>query len=284
MNGTVSFDGQTKAEGSGRKTSTPGRVRLRPVALPVEHGGWSLTLEPIALGLLVAPSAAGIFLSIATLGAFLARHPFKIVAADRRRGRRFPRTAVALKFLLLYGGIAAAAGLAALLTAESYAFLLPLAAAVPLASVQLFYDAKGQSRALLPELAGSFGLAAVAAGIAAAGGWTLAAALVLWAVMTGRVVPSILYVHARLARLHGETPSTLPTLVTHAAALVFVAVLAWRGATPGLAVAAFAVLLVRAFAGLSAKKGGGSAMRVGVAEIGYGVLTVLSVAVGYRLG
>ena|SRR5438045_2599608 len=34
-------------------------VRIRLVALPVEHGGWGLTLEPIALGLLLAPSEIG---------------------------------------------------------------------------------------------------------------------------------------------------------------------------------------------------------------------------------
>jgi len=282
MNRTVSLDGQTTEGAPGRNNSARGRVRLRPLALPVEHGGWSLTLEPIALGLLVAPSLAGLFLSIATLGAFLARHPFKIVAADRRRGRRFPRTAVAVRFLLLYGGIASAGLLAAAATAASYAFLLPLVAAAPLASVQLFFDAKGNSRALLPELAGSFGLAAVAAAVAGADGWPPSASLVLWGVLAARVAPSILYVRARLARLHGETPSTLPTMVAHVAALAFVSLLAWGGGAPVLAPVAFVVLLVRAGVGLAAR--GGTAVRVGVAEIVYGLLTVLCVAAGYRLG
>ncbi len=67
------------------------RVRLRSVALPVEHGGWGLLLEPIALGLLVAPSLAGFCLSVAAAGAFLARHPLKLVMADRQRRRRLPR-------------------------------------------------------------------------------------------------------------------------------------------------------------------------------------------------
>jgi hypothetical protein len=42
-----------------RLSSGPGgeRSRLRSVALPSEHGGWGLTLEPAVLGLLVAPSA-----------------------------------------------------------------------------------------------------------------------------------------------------------------------------------------------------------------------------------
>lgn len=82
---------QVLAKSSGLENRGAGHgVRVRTVALPVEHGGWSLTLEPVALGLLVAPSRAGFLLAVATVGAFLLRHPLKIVADDRRRGRRGP--------------------------------------------------------------------------------------------------------------------------------------------------------------------------------------------------
>ncbi|HDL49896.1 MAG TPA: prenyltransferase, partial [Actinobacteria bacterium] len=43
-------------------------VRLRSVAMPTEHGGWGFTLEPIILGLLVAPSPAGWEIAAAALG------------------------------------------------------------------------------------------------------------------------------------------------------------------------------------------------------------------------
>ena len=46
--------------GAGETIRGPGGVRLRTVALPVEHGGWGISLEPVVLGLLVAPSASGI--------------------------------------------------------------------------------------------------------------------------------------------------------------------------------------------------------------------------------
>ncbi|MFL6257793.1 MAG: YwiC-like family protein, partial [Pyrinomonadaceae bacterium] len=146
-------------------------VRVRTLALPVEHGGWGLTLEPVALGLLVAPSPVGLFLSVATMGAFLARHPLKIVAGDRRRGRRFPRTPVAERCAAIYAAVAAAGLLFAVLMADGYTFLWPLLLAAPLASVQLVYDAKGESRSLWPELAGATALAGVATSIALAGGW-----------------------------------------------------------------------------------------------------------------
>lgn len=283
MNRTASFDTRTREDGAGGNTSARGRVRVRTVALPVEHGGWSLTLEPVALGLLVAPSPAGFFVALAAAGAFLARHPFKIVAADRRRGRRFPRTAAAERFFLLYGLVALASGLAAVVAAPGYSFLLPLLAALPFTSAQLAYDAAGRGRALLPELAGSFGLAATAAAIPMAGGWPLAPSLVLWALLAARSLPSILYVRARLDRLHGETPRAFPAVAAHVAALALASLLAWAGAAPTLAAVVFAVLLLRAAAGLSVRNAGGSAKRVGVSEVCYGAVTVAAVAAGYML-
>lgn len=285
MSGTVSLEGrlQERTEVQTRREPARGRVRLRTVALPVEHGGWSFTLEPVALGLLVAPSTAGLFLAIATAGAFLARHPFKIVMGDRRRGRRFPRTAAAEAFLLLYGAVALASALAAAATADGYTFLLPLLLAAPLVAVQLVFDAAGRSRALAPELAGSAGLAAVSASMALAAGWSASHSFALWAVLGARAVPSVLYVRARLQRLHGETASALPVAVAHVAALVLVTSLVLMKLAPALAALAFFVLLLRASIGLSARSNGGSAKRIGITEVVYGAVTVLAVAAG-RLG
>jgi hypothetical protein len=67
-------------------------VRLRPIALPVEHGGWAFLGAPILLGLWVAPSITGVWLGLAALGAFLSRQPLKLTLGDRRRGKRYPRT------------------------------------------------------------------------------------------------------------------------------------------------------------------------------------------------
>ncbi|MES1167658.1 MAG: YwiC-like family protein, partial [Oleiharenicola lentus] len=47
------------------------------IFLPREHGSWFLVLEPLALGLLVAPSSAGGALAVATLAAFFMRRPLK---------------------------------------------------------------------------------------------------------------------------------------------------------------------------------------------------------------
>ncbi|HZG52600.1 MAG TPA: YwiC-like family protein [Pyrinomonadaceae bacterium] len=258
-------------------------VRIRTVALPNEHGGWGLALEPVALGLLVAPSPAGCFLAVATLGAFLARHPFKIAAGDRRRGRRFPRTAVAERFALLYACLALAGLLAAATTAASYQFILPLLLAAPFAAVQLVFDATGRSRALAPELAGSFGLAAVSTSIALADGRPLPAAFGLWVILASRVVPTILYVRARLQLKHGETPGLSPVFISHVGALGIVVALALMKVAPLLAVPALLVLLLRAAFGCSETAQRASAKQIGIGELAYGAMTVLAVAAGHLL-
>ena len=258
-------------------------VRLRSVALPVEHGGWGLALEPVALGLCVAPGVPGLFLGVATVAAFLTRHPLKIVAGDRRRGRRFPRTPVAERFTLAYAAVALVSFVFALMTAPTV-FLLPLALAAPFAAVQLVYDAKGRSRELLPELSGATAMASAAAAIALAGGLKLAPALALWALLAAaRVVPSILYVRARLRINHGQSPAISSSLATHAAGVALAFALAWAGVAPALAVVAASLLLVRAAYALSRLCPPLTAKQVGFSEIGFGVINVLVLALGYGL-
>jgi YwiC-like protein len=65
---------------------------LVAVALPSEHGGWSLTLEPALLALLVAPNWSGLALAAVAAVAFVVRTPVKCVLVDRWRHRRLPRT------------------------------------------------------------------------------------------------------------------------------------------------------------------------------------------------
>ena len=53
-----------------RSVNTPS-IKLRNIALPVEHGGWSFMAEPLVLGLLLAPTVTGLFLALAVVGVFL---------------------------------------------------------------------------------------------------------------------------------------------------------------------------------------------------------------------
>lgn len=258
----------------------PAPVRLRPVALPGEHGGWSLLLEPIALGLLIAPSLTGLFLSLAAVAAFLTRHPLKLAIGDLRRKRNTRRTTLAKRFVLLYSAVAVLSFAFGLVTTHT-SFLLPLIVAAPFVIVQFIYDAKGQSRALLPEISGAIGIASIATAISLAGGMSAPVAWALWALLATRAVPTIMYLRVRLQRLRGNAePSTAP-LTTHVMALVIGIVLAAMGLISRLAVGALAVLLVRAVAGLSSKDLTVRAKTLGLRELLFGVVFVLAAAAGF---
>ncbi len=77
--------------------TSPPTPRMRGVVIPSEHGGWGLTLEPIVLGLAVAPSIPGLMIGVMALATFLFRTPFKIAAGDILRRRRLPRTLLAVQ-------------------------------------------------------------------------------------------------------------------------------------------------------------------------------------------
>jgi hypothetical protein len=257
------------------------RVRMKVVALPAEHGGWGLALEPLVLGLCVAPNLPGLFLALATVAAFLTRHPLKIVAGDRRRGRRFPRTPIAERFVLAYSAIALLSFSLAVKTAPTV-FLLPLLIAAPFAILQLVYDATGRSRELLPELSGATALAAVAASIALAAGWSLTHALTLWALLAAaRVIPSILYVRARLQQNHGKPANIAPAIAAHLLGCAVALTFAWLGLAQVLAVVAALILLLRAAYALSPVCPQFTAKQVGFSEIAFGLINVLALACGY---
>src|SRR5208283_2159794 len=62
--------------------------RVRSVFLPREHGSWSLALEPLALGLFVAPSMAGVALALAAAAGFFARRPLRALVIPPGSGAR----------------------------------------------------------------------------------------------------------------------------------------------------------------------------------------------------
>lgn len=257
------------------------RVRIKTVALPVEHGGWGLSLEPVVLGLLVAPSLAGLSLALATVAAFLARHPLKIMVADRRRGRRFPRTRMAEAFALLYSSIALVSFAAAIISGPAL-LLVPIAIALPLAVIQLAYDFSSRSRALLPELSGATAMAAAASSLALAGGFKLGPALALWAILAARVLPTILYVRARLRAARGEKVAPGLIIAMHVLACALGLMLLLQNLSSIFAFCALSLLLVRAVAGLYSPPV--SAKRVGITELVYGAVLVAAIVAGHALG
>jgi YwiC-like protein len=256
-------------------------VRLRPLLLPAEHGAWSFVLEPIVLGLLVAPSRAGAALALAAVVVFLGRQPLKLALVDRASGRTYPRTVVAFRL-----GAAALASATLLGTLAwrwtSHRWWPPLLAAVPLGVLQLAYDVGRQGRRPIPELAGAIAASASAPAIAAAAGWRPAAWLTLWTLVAAHGLAATLYVRARLALERGEPVRTSQPIAAHVAALALSLGLASIRLAPPLAAVAFALLLLRAAWGLSGWRRHARAQTVGFSEVATSVLFVLILAAAYR--
>lgn len=249
----------------------------RSVAVPTEHGGWSLTAEPVVLGLLVVWSWAGLALGLAAVVAFVARTPLKLVLVDRWRGRWLARTrlaaATAAVELGVFGGLVAAA-----LALGAPGFWAPLAAAAPLIALELWFDMRSRSRRLIPELAGSLGIGSVAAAIALAGGSSDRLAWGLWLVLALRSLAAIPYVRAQVSRAKQRVVPTWPSDVAQVCAVAG-CVVGWRldlmpaaTAVVLMGVAALNVVLVR----LAPRK----AVIIGVEQVvvGAAVIAVTAVA------
>ncbi len=244
---------------SAPETHERGDARPAPpwksVALPVEHGGWSFLIEPLILGLVVAPSLAGVWIAASAVAAFLARHPLKLLALDRRRGVRYPRTRLAERFFAAYAAVAAYAFIFTLALTD-LRILAPLGVGAPVALVALWHDLKGRGREALPEIAGAVGLGASATAIILAGSGNAATAWLSWALVAGRATTAILYVRARVRVDRGVTLETRaqlarPVMAAHAIALLGAIVAGSVGPLPPVAASAFLLLTIRAVHGLA---------------------------------
>ncbi len=254
---------------------------MRPLLLPVEHGGWGFLFEPIVIALVAVPSAATALLALAAFALFLSRQPLKVAIEDTLRRRHVPRTRVAWAIAL---GYLLAAGLAvagAFVTAAHpfWAVAVPLA---PLGLVTLWFDSRGESRRLTPEIAGAAALAGVAcaAGIAVGLGWPLA--LALWASALVRVVPAIVTVRERVQRLHGEAPRTFGPAASHALALAAAAGLAFARLMPPTVGVIALLLALRAAWDLRPAAPATTAMRIGIRELVTGLVAAMAIGLAWR--
>lgn len=254
------------------------RPTWRAVAVPAEHGGWSLTLEPVLLGLLVAPSGAGVALGAAAFVAFVARTPLKVVLVDRWRDRWLPRTAMAARVLaaeslvlVVLVGVAAASA--------DRRFWVALALAAPLVAVELWFDMRSRSRRLVPELAGAAGIGSVAAAIALAGGLVDRVAVGLWLVLAARSSVAIPYVRIQLERARRADAAVRRSDAAQVAGVGAV-VAGWAQDAVPLA-AVMALVAVAAYHLVAVRTAPRPAVRIGVEQtvVGLSVVLVTALAV-----
>jgi hypothetical protein len=256
------------------------KVRVRGIALPNEHGAWGFLFEPLVAAIVVAPSAAAGWIFLLVVGAFFTRQPLRILLSDWTANQYKPQTSVALKFVFLYGSVFCL-GLIGSLWFAGIRSLVPFILIIPFAAYQVYCDVSHKSRQLLPELTGAIAISSSAAVIALAGGWTTPAAFALWAIFAARLIPSIVYVRNRLRLEKGKDYSMSWTIAAHLIALGTIGFLVGNGLGSKLTLAMFVVLLARASIGLSSYRKKQKAMKIGIWEVIYGVMTVLTVIGGY---
>jgi hypothetical protein len=231
----------------------------------------------VLLGLLVAPSWAGVALGAAAMTAFLARTPIKIGLGDLRRGRRLDRTRVALGIGVAELVVLAALAATAIVLAAAPIWM-PLLVAAPLLLTELAYDIQSRGRRLVPELAGSIGVAAVAAMIVLAAGHELVPALGIWAVLAARTVTSIPHVRDQIRRLHQRPTSLAGPAVADLLAVLLAASAA--AAVPELIGGAAAIVAVVVAQRLGALRPVRSAVALGVRQSILGLAVVLCTWLG----
>lgn len=263
------------------KRSSSG-IRLKSIALPVEHGGWAFLIEPLLLGLLLAPSISAFFITVSAFGVFLIYQPLQIAVKDRLKQKRYPRTGYAERFAAGYG-IAAVGGLVGALLTAKEVFLPPILLAIPFTILQMLFVLRGNGRSALAEISGALALSVSVGAIVMADGWSLTIALALCLILAVRASTSILFVRTCLQRVRGEaSDATLPIIAQTVGTLIILTVVLFH-LLPWTSLLAMIILLMRAVYGLYLERTTLVARTVGFRELGYGLLTVLLIAVGYRL-
>lgn len=213
----------------------------------------------------------------------LLRQPLKVILSGGLAGRSLPQTTLALKFAAAFFSIFCVGAVGAAFNTRPESFI-PFALVLPFAVYQIYCDANRKSRSLLAELLGSTALTASIAVIALAAGWGYPKSLSLWAIITARLIPSILYVRNRLRLEKGKTYSWIVPISAHAAAAGLVLVLAIDHLAPYLPVPMFLILLVRSAIGLSSYRKKVKATKIGIGEVIYGTLTILALIIGHYVG
>ena len=259
---------------------TAAGVSWRAVAVPTEHGGWSLTAEPVVLGLLVAFSWPGFALGLAAMIAFVARTPLKVVLVDRWRQRWLDRTRLAARIAAVELAVAAALTVYAVLEGAS-GFWVPLAVAAPLVALELWYDMRSRSRRLVPELAGSIGIGSIAAAIALADAAPTRVAWGLWLVMAARSLSAIPYVRTQIRRRKAK-PGALWSSDLAQLGAVIAAWLGWSFDLVPLA-ATVAISVLAALNVLAVRLPTRSAVTVGIQQTIVGIIVIATTAVAIHL-
>jgi hypothetical protein len=244
--------------------------------LPKEHGSWSLALEPIALGLLVAPSFVGGALAIAAGAGFFLRRPLKILLREENCDRwKMARTGIFILAIIAITGLLLAANVG------GFEKLWPLIPSALAGLAFAFFDSRNESREGAAEISGAIAFGILPAAFATLAGWNFIAAISLAAVMLARSIPTVLLVRTYLRIKKGRTVAISPAIIAAIVGFLLVASLVFFKIAPWLA-GGFALVTTVKVIFLLGTRPNFSAKTVGIAEAIFGAMMVLTLAIAWR--
>lgn len=253
-----------------------GMLEIFKLIQPKEHGSWSLALEPLALGLLAAPSAAGGVLAITGFSAFFLRRPLKLAIIGKTDSRR---TLAIICLAVL--GMVAFAGLALAVRFEGFTRLWALIPAALFGMVFVWFDLQNGAREGYAELAGVVAFGILPAAFGALAHWSTVESIALAMVMLSRSVPTILFVRTYMRRRKGRPATPVPTLIAAGLACSLTGCLVLLHVAPWPAAVFVFILAARSLWLLSTRRRF-SAKSIGIAELAFGVVMVLTVATAWK--
>lgn len=265
------------------------------IAIPQQHGSWALWLCPYAVGIFLGGFFRWglVWLTLASLGAFMALQPLTILIKTLSGRRPREEARIAVFWLGVYGFVALVGALGMVATGNG--FIIPLAAlAAPVLAWQMWLVARhAERRQMLAEIAGcgALALSTPAAfwtdtGQAAPLGW------VLFALMWMQSAGSIVYTYARLEQRRLKEMPPQPerwrmgkmALVWNAITLLAVMGLALAGVVPWLVLLPFVVLLAEVIYGVFIRPCVGvKPMVIGIRQSILAIVLGLMVVGAYRL-
>lgn len=255
----------------------PPRSTWRELVVPREHGSWSLALEPLVFGLIIAPSIAGGWLAVAVMAAFFARRPLRIAWSETRPARRQD----AIVSLAACGCISLLA-VAASIAVAGAAAMVWLVPSMVAGSWFLSYDLRNGGREEAAEIAGAAAFALLPMALAAVGGAAAAPAFAIGVVMCARAVPAVMCVRASLRAVKTGVRRPMPALVAALVAFVSTAALVRMELAPATALGAVALFTLRTLALLVFPRPSFRARTIGMIEAVLGVAFVVAVGVAWN--
>jgi hypothetical protein len=272
-------------------------ARLRLLTFPREHGAWGILLVPLSTGAAIGTRSLNaifplILFTLAALALFCLRTPLESRLAASALRPQTPSERRAVQYAIIAFAAVPGIALAALLWLERAWGLLVLGAAVAVIFlVQAVLKKYGRETRMSAQFVGSLGLTSTAAAAYyVVTGKLDATALILWGVNWLFAANQIhfvqLRIHASRAVTRFEKLARGGSFLSGEALALLILALGWRlGYLPGLAILAFAPILLRgAFWVLSSRTARLEVRRLGVSELTHAIVFGVLLILGFRLG